>query len=83
MNRRKFIQQTSIATSLLLASQFPYEALAKDDAQHKLTILHTNDVHSRLDPFPMDGSKYQGMGGVVGREKLFPKFDKKKSKYYY
>jgi 5'-nucleotidase len=27
-------------------------------------------VHSRLDPFPMDGSKYQGMGGVVAREKL-------------
>ena len=70
MNRRKFIQQTSIASSLLLASQFPFEALAKDDVQHKLTILHTNDVHSRLDPFPMDGSKYQGMGGVVGREKI-------------
>ena len=73
MNRRKFIQQTSIATSLLLASQFPFEALAKDDVQHKLTILHTNDVHSRLDPFPMDGSKYQGMGGVVGREKIISK----------
>jgi 5'-nucleotidase len=36
----------------------------------KLTILHTNDVHSRLDPFPMDGGRNQGLGGVAGRAKL-------------
>jgi 5'-nucleotidase len=33
-------------------------------------ILHTNDVHSRLDPFPMDGSRNQGMGGVEARAAL-------------
>jgi len=34
------------------------------------TILHTNDVHSRLDPFPMDGSRNQGLGGVAARATL-------------
>lgn len=36
------------------------------DEQH-LVILHTNDVHSRLEPFPMDGSRNQGLGGVAAR----------------
>src|SRR5690606_31349413 len=35
-----------------------------------LTILHTNDVHSRIDPFPMDGSRNQGLGGVARRSTL-------------
>jgi 5'-nucleotidase len=34
----------------------------------KLTILHTNDVHSRLDPFP-DGN-LKGRGGVAARAAL-------------
>lgn len=36
----------------------------------KLTILHTNDVHSRLEPFPMDGGRNQGQGGVAARAAL-------------
>ena len=32
-----------------------------------ITILHTNDVHSRLEAFPMDGGKNQGLGGVAER----------------
>ena len=35
-----------------------------------LTILHTNDVHSRLDPFPMDGGRNAGRGGVARRATL-------------
>ncbi len=72
--RRKFLKQAAIASSLIAASQFPMDAFA-DDEHNKLalTILHTNDVHSRLDPFPMDGGKYQGLGGVVAREKIITK----------
>lgn len=40
---------------------------------HKLTILHTNDTHSRLDPFPMDGGRNQGLGGVAARATLISK----------
>ena len=36
----------------------------------KLTILHTNDVHSRIDPFPMDGTKLQGLGGCTRRAEV-------------
>lgn len=70
MQRRSFIKKTAIGTGLLAASQFPVDAFASQKVDPKLTILHTNDVHSRLDPFPMDGSKYQGLGGVIPREKV-------------
>jgi 5'-nucleotidase len=30
----------------------------------KLTILHTNDVHSHIDPFPADDPRNPNMGGV-------------------
>jgi 5'-nucleotidase len=70
MNRRKFLQRTATASGLLLCNQLPLDAFASQNkAPQQLTILHTNDVHSRLDPFPMDGSKYQGMGGVANRKK--------------
>ncbi|GAB2549013.1 metallophosphatase [Rufibacter soli] len=36
----------------------------------KLTILHTNDMHSRIDPFPNDGRKNGGMGGMARRATL-------------
>lgn len=35
-----------------------------------LTILHTNDVHSRLDPFPEGSGRYAGLGGVARRATL-------------
>ena len=47
----------------------PLAALANDD-HVSVTILHTNDVHSRIDPFPMDGSRNQGLGGVARRATL-------------
>lgn len=50
-----------------------YAALAAADASaapQLLTVLHTNDVHSRLEPFPMDGGRNQGMGGVAARASL-------------
>ena len=36
----------------------------------RLTILHTNDWHSRIDPFPEDGSRNAGQGGAVRRAEL-------------
>lgn len=35
-----------------------------------LVILHTNDVHSRIDPFPASDQKYGGKGGVAKRKTL-------------
>jgi 5'-nucleotidase len=39
----------------------------------KLTILHTNDVHSHIDPFPHNDPKYPGMGGVAQRAAIIDK----------
>lgn len=69
LNRRSFLKKTSIGAGLLAACSFPLESFA-GSREKKLTILHTNDVHSRLDPFPNDGGKLAGMGGVAARAAL-------------
>jgi 5'-nucleotidase len=77
-NRRKFIQQTAAAgIGLVTASLLPKEVEASRKAS-AFTILHTNDVHSRLDPFPMDGSRNQGLGGVAARASLITSIRKEK-----
>lgn len=42
----------------------------------RLTVLHTNDVHSRLEPFPMDGGRLQGLGGVATRAQVIQQIKK-------
>ena len=39
----------------------------------KITILHTNDVHSHIDPFPSNDAKYPNLGGVAQRAALIHK----------
>ncbi len=66
MKRRNFLQKLGTSGILLGAGAFPLQAFNGPEIL-KLTILHTNDVHSRIEPFPMDGSKYQGLGGAARR----------------
>jgi 5'-nucleotidase len=75
LNRRTFLKRTALGGGLVLAGGFPLEAFA-GPPETRLTILHTNDVHSRLEPFPMDGSKFQGLGGVAARAALIEKIRK-------
>lgn len=67
MKRREFIEKTAATTALvglgLSMSSF------KSTAKH-LTILHTNDVHSYIDPFPATHPKNPNMGGVARRAAL-------------
>lgn len=72
-SRRKFIAQSTLAAGALFTSNSVLASFANAAAVTKLTILHTNDVHSRLEPFPMDGSKNQGLGGVAPRASLINK----------
>ena len=69
-NRRKFLQQTALAAGTLLTSKSVFAGLGDINDVTKFTILHTNDVHSRLEPFPMDGGRNQGLGGVAARAEL-------------
>jgi len=68
-SRRDFIKKSATAAGLVTLSGLPLSAFAEDEIV-QLTILHTNDVHSRIDPFPMDGSRNQGLGGVARRAAL-------------
>lgn len=76
-NRRTFLKSSMSASFLLASSQFPLHAFENSDGIVKLTILHTNDVHSRIDPFPMDGGRNAGMGGAAKRAKLISKIRSK------
>jgi 5'-nucleotidase len=73
INRRIFLKNAVYAGGAMMASSIvPMNLMASKQTDY-LTILHTNDVHSRLEPFPMDGSKNAGMGGVAARAALIEK----------
>lgn len=72
MKRRTFLQKSITGAALLSANALPLSALA-DRGIQKLTILHTNDWHSRIDPFPMDGGRNQGLGGITKRASMIEK----------
>lgn len=62
-NRRIFIKKITLASiSLTLLNSFSF--LNKKTKTKKITILHTNDMHSHIDPFPENHSKYPGLGGM-------------------
>ncbi len=65
-NRKQFIRTAAISAGALLAGPSVLEA-AEYFSPLRLTVLHTNDVHSRIEPFPMDGGRNQGLGGVAAR----------------
>jgi 5'-nucleotidase len=70
LNRRKFITHSVLASGALLTGPVIGNAASLLESPARLTILHTNDTHSRIDPFPMDGSRNQGLGGVARRAEL-------------
>jgi 5'-nucleotidase len=64
MNRRQFIRNTGIGTLALSLGAVPYNTLAADDFV-TVTILHTNDFHSHVEPFGDTNSNYDGKGGIA------------------
>ncbi|HHS96100.1 MAG TPA: bifunctional metallophosphatase/5'-nucleotidase, partial [Phaeodactylibacter sp.] len=69
MKRRTFLQRSLLSAGLLISGTFPLSALEAKKLQ-RLTILHTNDWHSRIEPFPMDGGRNQGLGGIARRAQM-------------
>ena len=68
MKRRDFIEKTAASTALLSLG-LSLSSFSNDKNNH-LTILHTNDVHSYIDPFPADHPKNPNMGGVSRRASI-------------
>lgn len=69
MKRRDFIQKTVASSALLTVGGLSLSSFAPIDKKH-ITILHTNDVHSHIDPFPATDAKNPNMGGVSRRASL-------------
>lgn len=69
ISRRNFVKSLAIGGAAAL-SGFPFMVSGKKNALTKLTILHTNDTHSRLDPFPKDHHRYPAMGGYARRSTI-------------
>ena len=67
-NRRDFIKQASLGA--LGLSLMPNNLFAENDLI-KLTILHTNDMHSHIEPFTSGRNK--GLGGMAERAALIKK----------
>jgi len=67
MKRRKFIINTAATSSLLTMGGLSLSSFSSIENTKKLTILHTNDVHSHIDPFPEDDPRNPNQGGVSRR----------------
>lgn len=65
MKRRKFIKQTS--AGIALASLGGLTLQSCETRQRHITILHTNDTHSHIEPFEANHQRYAGQGGVARR----------------
>lgn len=64
-NRRKFVKNILIgAAGISTLSSFDILNVTRKEKLVKLTILHTNDMHSRVDPFGPNDKKYANQGGI-------------------
>ncbi|WP_296385936.1 metallophosphatase [Winogradskyella sp.] len=69
MKRREFIQQSTAATALAGIGGLGLQSFMSSETK-KITILHTNDVHSHIDPFGPDDGRNANKGGVARRATL-------------
>ncbi|RSK47656.1 bifunctional metallophosphatase/5'-nucleotidase [Hymenobacter rigui] len=77
MDRREFLKYSGLgAASLGLLGAAAVPAAAADKKAVRLTILHTNDMHSRIEPFPDNAAQWAGMGGMARRATLIEQIRK-------
>ncbi|MPL55420.1 Trifunctional nucleotide phosphoesterase protein YfkN [bioreactor metagenome] len=74
MNRKEFLKTVgggtlalSLAPNLVFASQ---KSILDKNTAYKLTVLHTNDQHSRIEPFDSSYSRNPNQGGFARRATL-------------
>lgn len=63
MQRRLFLKNLGFGTAGIAAG-IPFHSLAADDFT-VISILHTNDIHSHVEPFSGTNSTYNGKGGLA------------------
>jgi 5'-nucleotidase len=75
MKRRNFIKNTAATSALLSLSGLSLSSFSTVK-EKKITILHTNDVHSHIDPFPENHPRNPSMGGVARRANIIEQIRK-------
>jgi 5'-nucleotidase len=78
MKRRIFLKTTGLASMALGTNAYGIENILNSKLK-KLVILHTNDWHSRIEPFPVDKSRNSNKGGAARRAGLINKIKKEES----
>ena len=75
MKRRSFIGNT-LAAGAGLSLGLGSVGSCTGNTERKITILHTNDVHSHIEAFERDHGRYPGIGGVARRASLIERIRK-------
>ena len=73
MKRRDFLKQTTLSAAGIAALSSlagAAQAAPLKKAPLRLTVLHTNDMHSRIEPFPSTDRQWPGLGGMARRAAL-------------
>lgn len=70
MERRSFIKRTGLVVG---AGMMAPKLMSAASKPFKLVVLHTNDTHSNIEPFPANHPKFADMGGVSRRAALVEK----------
>ncbi len=63
-NRRTFLKQSLLGGGALSLGLIPQDLFASGELV-KLTVMHTNDMHCHIDPFPETHAEYPGKGGLI------------------
>jgi 5'-nucleotidase len=66
MKRRNFIKQVSVASTLSMVGGLTLPSFTGKQQRH-ITILHTNDTHSQIEPFKPNHPRNPNQGGVARR----------------
>lgn len=69
MKRRDFIKQLGGASTLAMVGGLTLPSFIPKKQKH-ITILHTNDTHSHIEPFKANHTRYANRGGVSRRASL-------------
>lgn len=72
ITRRKFLAIAGISGAATLGGFSAMAALNSN--QRKITILHTNDTHSRIDPYPPNDPNFPDMGGYARRSSIIKQY---------
>jgi len=78
MKRRNFIKNTAATSALLSLSGLSLSSFSTVK-EKKISILHTNDVHSHIDPFPENHPRNPSMGGVAKRANIIEQIRKEEA----